>query len=96
MREPVLYLSLHFKEHRQTCCELLKAVRLSGDREAWLEFFADAVVASAARAATSAKCLLELASADSQRIAGLGRAEASAVATHNPGHRPRPVGADGA
>jgi len=82
MREPMLYLSLHFKEHRQTYYKLLNAVRLSGDWEAWLEFFADAVVASATQAATSAKRLLDLASADSQRIAGLGRAAASAAAIH--------------
>jgi Fic family protein len=82
MREPLLYLSLHFKEHRQTYYELLNAVRLSGDWETWLEFFADAVVASATQAATSAKRLLELASADGQRIVGLGRAAASALAIH--------------
>ena len=82
LREPLLYLSLHFKEHRQTYYELLNAVRLSGDWETWLEFFADAVVASATQAATSAKRLLELASADSLRIEGLGRAAASALAIH--------------
>ena len=47
LREPLLYLSLHFKEHRQTYYELLNAVRLSGDWETWLEFFADAVLGSA-------------------------------------------------
>jgi Fic family protein len=82
LREPLLYLSLHFKEHRQTYYELLNAVRVSGDWETWLEFFADAVVASATQAATSAKRLLELASADGQRIEGLGRAAASALAIH--------------
>jgi len=82
LREPLLYLSLHFKEHRQTYYELLNAVRLSGDWETWLEFFADAVVASATQAATSAKRLLELASADGRRIEGLGRAAASALAIH--------------
>ncbi len=82
MREPLLYLSLHFKEHRQTYYELLNAVRLSGDWETWLEFFADAVVASATQAATSAKQLLELASADGRRIENLGRAAASALAIH--------------
>jgi len=82
MREPLLYLSLHFKEHRQTYYELLNRVRLSGEWEAWLEFFADAVLASATQAATSAKRLLELASADSQRIVGLGRAAASALTVH--------------
>ena len=82
LREPLLYLSLHFKQHRQTYYELLNAVRLSGDWETWLEFFADAVVASATQAATSAKRLLELASADGRRIEGLGRAAASALAIH--------------
>lgn len=82
MREPLLYLSLHFKQQRQTYYELLNAVRLSGDWETWLEFFADAVVASATQAATSAKRLLELASEDGRRIEGLGRAAASALAIH--------------
>ena len=82
MREPLLYLSLHFKQQRQAYYELLNAVRLSGEWETWLEFFADAVVASAAQAATSAKRLLELASEDGRRIEGLGRATASALAIH--------------
>ena len=82
MREPLLYLSLHFKEHRQTYYELLNAVRLSGDWETWLEFFANAVVVSATQAATSARRLLELASSDARRIEGLGRAAASALAIH--------------
>jgi Fic family protein len=82
MREPLLYLSLHFKEHRQTYYELLNAVRLSGDWETWLEFFADGVLASATEATASARRLLELASADGRRIEGLGRAAASALAIH--------------
>ncbi len=82
LREPMLYLSLHFKENRQTYYELLNAVRLSGDWETWMEFFADAVLASATQAAASAKRLLQLASADGQRIAGLGRAAPSALAIH--------------
>jgi len=82
MREPLLFLSLHFKEHRRTYYELLNAVRLSGDWESWLEFFAEAVAASATQAATSAKRLLELASGDERRIEGLGRAAVSALAVH--------------
>lgn len=82
MREPMLYLSLHFKEHRSTYYELLNAVRQSGEWEAWLEFFSDAVIASATQAATSAKRLLDIASADGVRIAALGRAAGSAMAIH--------------
>jgi Fic family protein len=82
LREPMLYLSLHFKEHRATYYELLNRVRLSGDWEAWLEFFADAVLASAEQAATSARRLLALATADALRIEGLGRAATSALQLH--------------
>lgn len=82
LREPLLYLSLYFKEHRQTYYDLLNRVRLTGDWETWLEFFADAVLASATQAATSAKRLLDMASTDARRIEGLGRATASALAIH--------------
>jgi Fic family protein len=82
LREPMLYLSLHFKQHRQTYYELLNAVRILGDWEAWLAFFADAVVASATQAVNSAKRLLELAAADAERIESLGRAAGSALAIH--------------
>ena len=42
LRQPLLYLSLFFKTHRQTYYELLNRVRLEGDWEAWLDFFAEA------------------------------------------------------
>jgi Fic family protein len=82
LRQPLLYLSLHFKEHRPAYYELLNRVRLSGDWESWLEFFADAVVSSATLAAESARRLLDLATADAARIHGLGRATDSALAVH--------------
>jgi Fic family protein len=78
LREPLLYPSLHFKEHRQAYYDILNRVRLSGDWEAWLEFFADGIVAGATQAATSANRLLQLATGDRDRIAGLGRAPAPA------------------
>jgi Fic family protein len=82
LREPLLYISLHFKQHRQTYYELLDGVRKTGDWETWLEFFADAVFASATQAADSARRLLALASADAARIEGLGRGASSALAVH--------------
>ena len=82
LSQPLLYLSLHFKQHRPIYYELLNRVRESGDWETWLEFFADAVVASAGQALTSAKRLLELVAEDARRIEGLGRAAASALAIH--------------
>jgi Fic family protein len=82
LREPLLYLSLHFKEQRPTYYELLNRVRLSGDWETWLEFFADAIVTSATQAVESAKRMLELASTDAERLESLGRPAASALAVH--------------
>ena len=82
LREPLLYVSLHFKAHRQTYYELLNRVRHSGDWETWLEFFADAVLAGATQATSSATRLLELASGDAARIGVLGRAAPSALAIH--------------
>jgi Fic family protein len=90
LREPLLYLSLHLKEHRRTYYELLNRVRESGDWESWLEFFADAVLASATQAASSSKRLLELAANDARRTEGLGRAAASALAVHRALQR-RPI-----
>ena len=65
LREPLLYLSLHFQEHRQTLLRVAESCAPTGDWETWLEFFADAVVASATQAGTSAKRLLDLAVDDS-------------------------------
>lgn len=82
MRQPLLYMSLHFKEHRRTYYELLNRVRETGDWETWLEFFADALVSSATQSLSSAKRLLALSADDAKQIEGLGRAAASALAVH--------------
>jgi Fic family protein len=82
LREPLLYVSLHFKENRQTYYELLNRVRQAGDWEAWLEFFAEAVERSAVASAGAARRMLDIAATDSGRIASLGRAAASASAVH--------------
>ena len=45
--KPLLYPSLHFKEHRQQYCAELNAVRADGDYERWIDFFAEAIRHSA-------------------------------------------------
>ncbi len=82
LREPWLYPSLYFKTHRALYYELLNEVRLRGDWERWLEFFAEGVQQSAAQAVTTANALLALINADRDRIAGLGRAASSALEVH--------------
>ncbi|MDR3055820.1 MAG: winged helix-turn-helix transcriptional regulator [Zoogloeaceae bacterium] len=51
----MLYLSLYFKSHRQYYYELLNKVRLTGDWEAWLDFFAEAVIVTATQAIETAQ-----------------------------------------
>ena len=82
LREPMLYLSLYFKTHRQYYYELLGNVRLTGDWEAWLDFFAEAVIVTATQAVETARQLLDLSSQDRDKISGLGRAAASTLQVH--------------
>jgi Fic family protein len=82
LREPMLYPSLFLKRHRALYYELLNEVRLRGDWERWLDFFAEGIEASASQAVATANALLALVNADRNRIAGLGRAAASALDVH--------------
>jgi len=82
LREPMLYLSLYFKTHRQYYYELLNNVRMTGDWEAWLDFFAEAVIVTATQAVETARQLLDLSNQDRDKISGLGRAAASALQVH--------------
>jgi Fic family protein len=82
LREPMLYLSLYFKTHRQYYYELLNEIRLSGNWEAWLDFFAEAVIVTSTQAVDTARQLVDLANKDRDRISGLGRAAASALRVH--------------
>lgn len=83
LQQPMLYLSLYLKTHRQYYYELLNKVRLTGDWEAWLDFFAEAVIATANQAVETAQQLVELANKDRKTIKSLGRAALSALKIHN-------------
>ena len=82
LREPLLYLSLYFKQHRQQYYDLLQSVRLTGDWEAWLRFFLAGVEETANQAGQTAKALLKLAAADEKRIQTIGKASGSALRVH--------------
>jgi len=83
LREPMLYLSLFFKTHRQMYYELLNRVRADGDWEAWLDFFAEAVEITAGQAVDTVQRLEAMARRDRERIQGLGRAAGSALQVHH-------------
>jgi cell filamentation protein, protein adenylyltransferase len=82
LREPMLYLSLYFKTHRQQYYELLNQVRMTGDWEAWLDFFAEAVTVTATQAVETAQQLLNVSKQDRDNISRLGRAAASTLQVH--------------
>jgi len=82
LREPLLYLSFYFKTHRQYYYELLNNVRLTGNWEAWLDFFAEAVIVTASQAVETAQQLVDLANKDRDKISSLGRAAPSALQIH--------------
>ncbi|MDB5772608.1 MAG: Adenosine monophosphate-protein transferase SoFic [Burkholderia sp.] len=79
LKEPLLYLSVFFKEYRDSYYRLLQQVRLTGDWEAWLLFFVDAIAATANQAVTTAQELNQLLAADKARLAELGRLAGSAT-----------------
>jgi Fic family protein len=72
LKDPLLYLSLYFKERRQAYYDLLMRVRTHGDWEAWLEFFATGVRDCANEAVRTAQRLTALANGDRERISREG------------------------
>ena len=82
LREPMLYLSLYFKQHREDYYALLNDVRQNGDWEAWLSFFLEGVTQTAEGAVQTAQRLLSLFQEDQARLQQTGRAAGSALRVH--------------
>lgn len=82
LREPTLYLSLFLKQNRQRYYDLLQTVRAEGDWESWLRFFLEGVEDTANQAAATARRLLELGTADAQRIHAIGKAAGTGLRLH--------------
>jgi Fic family protein len=83
LREPLLYLSLFLKEHRQEYYSLLDLVRRDGDWEAWLAFFLEGVRVTAEVACTTAQDLSRMFADDRERIVAKGRRSGSALRVHD-------------
>ena len=64
LRDPLLYLSLYFKQHRSDYYALLNDVRRTGDWESWLAFFVAGVRSTADGAVSTSRRLLDLFAAD--------------------------------
>ncbi|RAP59219.1 Fic family protein [Oleiagrimonas sp. MCCC 1A03011] len=83
LRQPLLYLSLYFKQHRAEYYRLLDRVRQEGDWEAWLEFFLEGVTQTAGGAVETAHRLLALFQEDRNRLQDLGRSAANTLRIFN-------------
>jgi Fic family protein len=79
LQQPLLYLSLYFKQHRALYYELLDRVRTHGDWEAWVDFFLEGVEQTANAAVQTARRLVLVFQQDNLRAQGGGRASANAV-----------------
>jgi Fic family protein len=82
LQQPLLYLSLYFKTHRDYYYELLNKVRLDGDWESWLQFYAEAVEFTANTAIDTANKLMALSESDAEQVAHQGRRAKSLKKLH--------------
>jgi Fic family protein len=82
LHEPILYLSLFFKAHRQHYYDLLTEVRANGDWERWLEFFLQGVKETSDQAVNAARRIIDLLEGDRRKSEALGRPTASVLRVH--------------
>jgi len=79
LAEPLLYLSLYFKQHRPVYYALLDRVRSDGDWEVWVDFFLEGVDKTANGAVQTARRLVALFQQDTRRTQAVGRGAANAL-----------------
>ncbi|MCY3690876.1 MAG: Fic family protein [Chloroflexota bacterium] len=82
LKDPLLYLSLYFKQHRSDYYELLNDVRRTGDWEDWLDFFLEGVRETANGAFGTTQQLLKLFAQHRDQIQQTGRRAGSALRVH--------------
>ncbi len=78
LSQPLLYLSLYFKQHRAEYYRLLDLVRTEGEWEAWVDFFLEGVEYIASNAVETANNLLSLFKRDEQKVHDIGRSASTA------------------
>ena len=68
LKQPLLYLSLYFKKHRNQYYDHLQRIRTEGAWEEWLRFFIEGTALTAQEAAETATRILDLFSKDREKI----------------------------
>ena len=79
LRQPLLYLSLYFKQHRETYYQLLNQTRQTGDWEEWLLFYLEGVRIVAADAYEVANRLNKLFREDREIISSAAKNRANSA-----------------
>lgn len=83
LKQPLLYLSLFFKNNREEYYHRLSAVRQKGDWEGWLEFFLTGVAETAAQVVETSQEIERLFTSDLIQITSLKRAGIRARLAHD-------------
>ena len=91
LQQPLLYLSLYFKQHRGDYYELLNHVRRTGDWEAWLAFFLEGVRTTAEGAVATSQRLVEMFASDRADMAQRAGRRAGSVLRVHDALKQRPV-----
>lgn len=79
LREPILYLSLYLKTHRDRYYELLQSVRETGDWEEWVVFFLEGVEITSRQATQAAHNIIDLFDTDQKALEASGEATATTL-----------------
>ncbi|MBW1930743.1 MAG: Fic family protein [Deltaproteobacteria bacterium] len=79
LSQPLLYLSLYFKTHREEYYRFLDMVRIEGDWEAWVDFFLEGVEQTADNAVNTARRLVALFQEDEKKIRAVGRSASTGM-----------------
>jgi Fic family protein len=82
LRQPMLYLSLYFKQHRSDYYAHLQHIRETGDWEAWLSYFLRGVKETADDAALTARRLWTIFRQDREKLLSLPGATGSLLQAH--------------
>jgi Fic family protein len=82
LKQPLLYISHFFKQHRREYYDRLRAVSGSGDWEGWLAFFLRGVIEVSKHAAHTADKASQLYRTDREIVAAIGSKHAVALLDH--------------
>ena len=83
LSEPLLYLSLYFKRHRDEYYRLLQSVRTEGDWKGWIHFYLEAVRETGQQGFDTARDISRLFGADRESLSQFGARSATIFRIHD-------------